>query len=158
MGPVSPSSPLRYFYSGPLYSIQYTAIQYTAIRWSGPPYPDPDPGHMSRKVKSLERINSIYETNRSFDSCHSCKQLGTNRLLAFLSRIKFIRSKLSFYSFVHQFIKFIPPKFFCSCIRVHWYHQRTQTDPDGPDRPGASGEGGAATPQHGAGPAPHRSH
>ena len=35
-----------------------------------------DPGYMSRKFESLERINSISETNRSFDSCNSRKRLG----------------------------------------------------------------------------------
>ena len=60
---------------------------------------------MSRKFESLERINSIRETNGNFDSCNSCKRLGTGRLhelheskLPFVSRIEFIRSKLSNFS------------------------------------------------------------
>ena len=44
------------------------------------PFIDSDPGYMSRKFESLERINSIRETNGNFDSCNSCKGLGTNRL------------------------------------------------------------------------------
>ena len=63
-----------------------------------------DPGYMSRKFKSFERINSILEINGSFHSCNSCKRLGTSRLhelheskIPFVSRIEFIRSKLSNY-------------------------------------------------------------
>ena len=53
-------------------------------------------------MESFERINSIRETNENFDSCNSCKRLGTSRLhelheskFPFVSRIEFIRSKLS---------------------------------------------------------------
>ena len=63
---------------------------------------DGDPGYMSRKIKSFERINSIQETNGNFDSCKTCKRLGTSRLQELheskfqrVSRIKFIRSKPS---------------------------------------------------------------
>ena len=42
------------------------------------------------------------ETNGNFDSCNSCERLGTSRLhelheskFSFVSRIEFIRSKLS---------------------------------------------------------------
>ena len=45
------------------------------------------------------------ETNGNFDSCNSCKRLGTSRLhesheskFPFVSRIEFIRSKLSNFS------------------------------------------------------------
>ena len=38
-----------------------------------------DPGYMSRKFESFERINSIRETNGNFDSFNSCKRLGTSR-------------------------------------------------------------------------------
>ena len=31
--------------------------------------------HEQKNIKCLERINSVCETNRSFDSCHSCKRL-----------------------------------------------------------------------------------
>ena len=55
----------------------------------------------AEKIKSFERINSIRETNGNFDSCNSCKRLGTSRLnelheskFPFVSRIEFIRSKL----------------------------------------------------------------
>ena len=59
----------------------------------------------AEKFESFERINSIRETNGNFDSCNSCKRLGTSRLhelheskLPFVSRIEFIRSKLSNFS------------------------------------------------------------
>ena len=45
------------------------------------------------------------ETNGNFDSCNSCKRLGTSRLheldepkFPFVSRIEFIRSKLKNFS------------------------------------------------------------
>ena len=61
---------------------------------------------MSKKrIENFERINSIRETNGNFDSCKSCKRLVLNRLhelheskLSFVSRIEFIRSKLSNFS------------------------------------------------------------
>ena len=60
---------------------------------------------MCKKLESLERINSIRETNGSFYSCNSCKRLGTSHLhelheskFPFVSRIEFIRSKLSIFS------------------------------------------------------------
>ena len=63
---------------------------------------DTDTGCMGRKIESFERINSIRETNGNIDSCNSCKRLGTIRLhelheskFLFVSRIEFIRSKLS---------------------------------------------------------------
>ena len=34
----------------------------------------------AEKFESLERINSIRETNEIFDSCNSCIRLGTSRL------------------------------------------------------------------------------
>ena len=59
----------------------------------------------AEKFESFERINSIRETNGNFDSCNSCKRLGTSRLhelheskFPFVSRIEFIRSKLSNFS------------------------------------------------------------
>ena len=68
------------------------------------------PDAWAEKFESLERINSICETNRSFDSCKSCKQPVPSRLrelhesqLPFVSRIEYIRSTLSI--------------FFCSCIQ-----------------------------------------
>ena len=67
--------------------------------------------HEQKKIESFEQINSIRVPDESFDSCNSCKRLGTSRLheshvskLPFVSRIEFIRSKL--------------PVFFCSCIRA----------------------------------------
>ena len=60
------------------------------------------PDTLQKNSKVKERINSILETNGSFDTCISCKQLVPSRLyeinvpnLSFVSRIKFIRSKLS---------------------------------------------------------------
>ena len=59
----------------------------------------------AEKFGSFERINSIRETNGNFDLCNSCKRLGTSRLhelheskFPFVSRIEFIRSKLSNFS------------------------------------------------------------
>ena len=55
-----------------------------------------------QKKKSLERINSIRETKRYFDSCNSCERLDPSRLhklheskCPFASRIEFIRPNLS---------------------------------------------------------------
>ena len=59
---------------------------------------------MSRKFESFERINSIRETNGNFDSCNSCKRLPSRlhelheAKFPFVSRIEFIRSKLSNFS------------------------------------------------------------
>ena len=60
----------------------------------------PDTG--ADKFQSLERINSVRETNRSLDSCNSCKRLGTSPVskFPFVSRIEFIRSKLSIFLFL----------------------------------------------------------
>ena len=59
----------------------------------------------AEKFESFERINSIRETNGNFDSCNSCERLGTSRShelheskFPFVSRIEFIRSKLSNFS------------------------------------------------------------
>ena len=66
---------------------------------------DTNPVYMSRKIRSFERINSICETNENFDSCNSYKRLVSSRLhelreskFPFVSRIEFIRSKLSNFS------------------------------------------------------------
>ena len=66
---------------------------------------DGDHIYMSRKFESFKRINSIRETNGNFDSCNSCKRLVPSRLhephgskFPFVSRIEFIRSKLSNFS------------------------------------------------------------
>ena len=60
------------------------------------------PDTWAKKIESLERINSIRETNGNFDSCISWKRLGTSRLhelheskFPFVSRIEFVRPKLS---------------------------------------------------------------
>ena len=59
----------------------------------------------AEKFESFERINSIRETNGNFYSCNSCKRLVPSRLhelheskFPFVSRIEFIRSKLSNFS------------------------------------------------------------
>ena len=64
-----------------------------------------DPVYIAEKFESFERINSIRETNGNFDSCNSCKRLVPSRLhelheskFPFVSRIEFIRSKLSSFS------------------------------------------------------------
>ena len=79
-----------------------------AGRGDRPPLPCRSPATpytWAEKFESLERINSIRETNGNFDSCNSCKRLGTSRLhelheskFSFVSRIEFIRSKLSNFS------------------------------------------------------------
>ena len=58
-----------------------------------------------KKTESLKRINPICKTNGSIDSCNLCERLGTSRLyelleskFPFVSRIEFIRSKLSNFS------------------------------------------------------------
>ena len=63
------------------------------------------PDIWAEKFKNLERINSICDTNGNFDSCNSCKRLGTRRLhqlheseLPFVSGIEVIRSKFSNFS------------------------------------------------------------
>ena len=63
------------------------------------------PDTRAEKFESFERINSIRETNGNFDSCNSCKRLVPSRLhelheskCPFVSRIEFIRSKLSNFS------------------------------------------------------------
>ena len=38
------------------------------------------PDTWAEKLKCFARINSIRKTNRNFDSCNSCKRLGTSRL------------------------------------------------------------------------------
>ena len=49
---------------------------WTDLRRRGVLTPDT---YMSRKIRSVERINSIRETNGNFNSCSSCKRLGTSR-------------------------------------------------------------------------------
>ena len=63
------------------------------------------PDTWAEKFESFERINSIRETNGNFDPCNSCKRLVSSRLheshkskFPFVSRIEFIRSKLSNFS------------------------------------------------------------
>ena len=63
------------------------------------------PETWAEKFESFDRISWIRERNGNFDSCNSWKRLGTSRLhelheskFPFLSRIEFIRSKLSYCS------------------------------------------------------------
>ena len=60
---------------------------------------------MSRKTLKFRTDKFDSETNGNFDSSNSCKRLGTSRLyelleskFSFVSRIEFIRSKLSKFS------------------------------------------------------------
>ena len=71
----------------------------------------------AEKFKSFERINSMRETNGNFDSCNSCKRLVPSRLhelheskFPFVSRIEFIRSKLSNFS---AHVSGVPVSTFC---------------------------------------------
>ena len=62
-----------------------------------------DPGYIAEKFESSERINSIRETNGICDSCYlnvngwepADYMSSMTRYLLFVSRIEFIRSKLS---------------------------------------------------------------
>ena len=65
----------------------------------------PTPYTWAEKFESFERINSIRETNGNFDSCNSCERLVPSHShelheskFPFVSRIEFIRSKLSNFS------------------------------------------------------------
>ena len=84
----------------------------TVLRWVSPAPAEAGgcchsltPYAWAEKFESFERINSIRETNGNFDSCNSCKRLVPSRLhelheskFPFVSRIEFIRSKLSNFS------------------------------------------------------------
>ena len=77
--------------------------QNRSISWYS--YVSVTPDTLAEKFESFERINSIRLTNGNFDSCSSCKRLGTSRLhelheskFPFVKRIEFIRSKLSNFS------------------------------------------------------------
>ena len=67
----------------------------------------PDPG--TEKFESFQRINSIRETNRSFDSCNSCKRLVPSRLHELQSQNVCLFHVSNIYA--RNFL------FFCSCIR-----------------------------------------
>ena len=63
------------------------------------------PDTWAEKFESFERINSIRATNENFDSCNLCTRLVLSRLhklheskFSFVTRIEFIRSKLSNFS------------------------------------------------------------
>ena len=64
-----------------------------------------DPVYMSRKIRKFRTDKFDTWNKRKFYSCNSCKRLGTSRLhelheskFPFVSRIEFIRSKLSNFS------------------------------------------------------------
>ena len=66
---------------------------------------DIDPGYTSRKIRKFRTDKFDACNKRNFDSCNSCKRLVPSRLhelheskFPFVSRIEFIRSKLSFFS------------------------------------------------------------
>ena len=44
------------------------------------------PDTLAGKFESLERINSMRVTSESFDSCNSCKRLGTSRAMSVRGR------------------------------------------------------------------------
>ena len=76
-----------------------TRTRTTTVKFTLTPYT------WAEKFESFEWINSIRETNGNFDSCNSCKRLVPSRLhelheskFPFVSRIEFIRSKLSNFS------------------------------------------------------------
>ena len=61
--------------------------------------------HEQKNPKSFGQINSIHVINGNFDSCNSCKRLGTSRLhdlheskFPFITRIEFISTKFSIFS------------------------------------------------------------
>ena len=89
---------------------QTTLWRHKYLRFSSPTPVDNTPTQTSpltpytwaEKFESLERINSIRETNGKFCPCKSCKRLVPSRLhelyqskFPFVSRIEFIRLKLS---------------------------------------------------------------
>ena len=77
-----------------------------------------DPGYLSRKTfESFERINSIRVTNRNFDSCNSCKLLGTSRLH------ELHESKFSVCD-TYRIYPLETFEFFCSCIRSQCVRRR----------------------------------
>ena len=85
--------------------VPLTGMHFTVAPQSGSLLSLSDPVYMSRKIQIFERINSIRETNGNFDSCNSCKLLGTSSLhelheskSPLVSRIEFMRSKLSNFS------------------------------------------------------------
>ena len=66
---------------------------------------DRDPGYISRKNRKLRTDKFDSVTNQNVDPCNSCKRLETSRLhelheskFLFVTRIEFIRSKLSNFS------------------------------------------------------------
>ena len=59
-------------------------------------------GYMSRQIRQLRTDKFDRETHGNFDSCNSCKRHESK--FPFVSRIEFIRSKLSmFYAHVSGF-------------------------------------------------------
>ena len=120
--------PVRPFQPPPLYPTDHNfRSQRRPIRRPPPPNPPTRSEHRvpstgtetpytwAEKFESFERINSIRETNENFDSCNSCKRL-VSRLhelheskFPFVSRIEFIRSKLSNFSAHVYGVRAAPP-------------------------------------------------
>ena len=105
--PLFPGSPLTRYSANPPQGAAAEGwwVLLAARQLPPPPLPSLTPDTWAEKFESFERINSIRETNGNFDSCNSCKRLGTSRLhelheskFPFVSRIEFIRSKLSNFS------------------------------------------------------------
>ena len=74
--------------------------------------PVDDPEYISRKIRKFRTDKFDTRNKRSFDSCKSCKRLVSSRLhdlhesqLPFVSRIEFIRSKLSNFSAKKQLFR-----------------------------------------------------
>ena len=70
---------------------------------------------MQKKSESLERINSIRETNGNFDSCKSCN--SCNSCLEPAIYMSYISQ--NFRLFHYRIYPFETFEFFCSCIRRH---------------------------------------
>ena len=101
-----------------------------------------DHGYMSRKIESFERINSMRETNESFDSCKSCKRLVPSRLHELQKNVRlFLASNLS----VQNFRIFSARVSGATVTALHHYHSQT-THTHWPTAPSSSrNEGITAT-------------
>ena len=66
----------------------------------------------AEKFESFERINSIRETNGNFDSCYSCKRLGSQPF----TWVAWVKISVCFTYRIYPFETF---EFFCSCIQGH---------------------------------------
>ena len=83
------------------------------------------PDTWAEKIESFERINSMHETNRNFDSCNSCQRLVPSRWYEQLmptagsqplTWVAWVKISVCFTYRMNPFETF---EFFCSCIRGH---------------------------------------